>query len=185
MASFDSIFDRSVPQLRELQRGQKLPIPHEILNNPIKALKRITSGVAPGRQVIGRGVPEAASGLRIRRAIVDSASVRSDYVVVHFADIRGSDDPSNPPFNAWKPWILRFTPFDRKMRLGITYIYSTVEEKRFAAKGTLTEPQVIIPTYVANDEIVIARIEPAQWGLDEVTSWIDLNVDGRMWAKES
>jgi len=99
-----------------------------------------------------------------------------------------------------KPYLLRHTPFHGKRRDGLDYNY-TSNVARTASKTTLgnppttvTENQVIVPKYVAGDVIyAIGRVfgprdefRVSASGPDVVsTRWLDMNVDGRFWAKAS
>lgn len=99
-----------------------------------------------------------------------------------------------------KPYLFRRTPFHGKTRDGIEYTY-TDTTKRIAKKTipgnppTVTEEkQVIIPKYVKGDVIyAIGRVfgpkdeyRLSSTGADIIeTHWLDLNVDGRYWAKSA
>ena len=99
-----------------------------------------------------------------------------------------------------KPYLLRRTPFDGKRRDGIEFTYTSNTERKATRKTPPppegqeepTETQRIIPKYVAND--VIAAVTQVLDGSDELrtttggderihTSLVDLNLDGRYWAK--
>ena len=81
-----------------------------------------------------------------------------------------------------KPWLLRKTPFDGKTRNGFTYTYSG-SQSRESNNGSTTENQELIPGYVIND-IIYAISTPTDVKIEEeFVTWVDLNVDGRMWAK--
>jgi hypothetical protein len=60
---------------------------------------------------------------------------------------------------------------------------------RTADDGATTETQVIVPAYVVDDVIYAMRgIEGGTNVIDdqnESVEWIDLNLDGRAWAKEA
>ena len=89
-----------------------------------------------------------------------------------------------------KSWLLRRTPFDGETRNGITYTYSS-NIKRSANNGVDDpETQVVVSSYVVGDVIyAVTNV----WGFTDIQAptepvttvkWLDLNVDGRAWAKE-
>ena len=99
-----------------------------------------------------------------------------------------------------KPYLLRRTPFHNQRRDGIEFVYTSNTERTATrrepppAQGQEppTENQRIIPKYVADD--VITAVTQALEGADDLrveagsetrlyTSWVDLNLDGRYWAK--
>lgn len=102
--------------------------------------------------------------------------------------------------HAAKPYLLRRTPFHSKTRDGIDYNYSS-NVKRTASKTvpgnpptTTSETQVIVPKYVAGDVIyavghVFGKRDNHPVAQDSVemvvTRWLDMNVDGRYWAKQA
>ncbi len=95
-----------------------------------------------------------------------------------------------------KPWLLRGTywesldtqgnPIERN---GVTYVYSSANERVASKEGEDDENQRIIPSYQPKD--IIFAIRGVYGGMDKITAddasqnahWMDLNVDGRMWAK--
>lgn len=89
-----------------------------------------------------------------------------------------------------KPYLLRRTPFDGLTRDGIEYTYSSASA-RIADDGD-EENQVIVPSYVAGDVIYALRgiedgvLLTVQSGDDAGAdlNWIDMNLDGREWAKQ-
>ena len=98
-----------------------------------------------------------------------------------------------------KPYLLRVFPFENDGRDGIEYEYASPVQ-RTATKGTgdeaQTETQVIVPKYVAGD--IIYAMKAVVTGADNYQStmefeapldlfaeWIDMNIDGRFWAKSA
>lgn len=101
-----------------------------------------------------------------------------------------------------KPWALRQTPFDSKtitingvsLRFGS---YGTGGLSRIVTKAGTTQNQIVIPYPTTNggayDGDVIWAVRNLQRGTgvilnrgmssEEWLEWLDLNVDGRMWAK--
>lgn len=85
-----------------------------------------------------------------------------------------------------KNFLCRRTPFDGQVRAGVSFSY-TNDSRRTATQGAETETQVIVPSYVSGDEILAIGSVPG--GTAVVVGgtellWIDLNLDGRAWAKE-
>ena len=95
-----------------------------------------------------------------------------------------------------KPYTLRRTPFNDADWNGITYVF-TGNIARRATKAlpvpAITEVQVIVPAYQAQQTIYAARLIIGGTGVsyhDDAgvvhnTEWLDLNVDGRQWAKKA
>lgn len=98
-----------------------------------------------------------------------------------------------------KPYILRKTPFHSKTLTvnGNTLTYSyTSGTQRTVTKGSNSETQVIIPGYVATgsgyqgNQIYVIRcdsgviLNPGQQAEERLTL-MDVNADGRMWAKSA
>lgn len=95
-----------------------------------------------------------------------------------------------------KPWLLRTTYWesldeagDPIERAGVTYVYTSSNERIASKEGEDDEAQRITPSYLPED--VIFAIRGVYGGLEQQTTstsgqnnkWMDLNIDGRMWAK--
>jgi hypothetical protein len=87
-----------------------------------------------------------------------------------------------------KPHILRKTGFNGTTYNGITYVYSSNHVARtatVAATPALTETQMVIPPYVADD--IIYATQPNATGVrttaNSPVTLLDLNVDARYWAR--
>jgi len=76
-----------------------------------------------------------------------------------------SANPSAPEYTIELPQT-----FNEAARQGVTYSYSNINTR--VADGT--ENQQLTPNYVVGDLIVVQNIG---------TFWIDMNIDGRQWAK--
>ena len=99
-----------------------------------------------------------------------------------------------------KPWFLRGkATWDGKTRNGVTYSsFSTDNQHRVASRNigqsTKTQKQIILPLYYRQDYILAAPMkvqkvnyeagDPSGTGPIEI-DWIDINVDGRMWALDT
>ena len=100
-----------------------------------------------------------------------------------------------------KPYLLRRTPFTGSgyRRDGKGFVYTSNTERTVTqytpappqGQANPTENQRIIPKYVAGDVIVAETqliegdddLRATPGGVKKPTKWIDLNVDGRYWAK--
>ena len=139
-------------------------------------------------------VRSALQAFTVRRFVVENADDYPDtFSVSDFKDGPGVGHIA-------RPYLLRRPPFHGKSRDGIDYNY-TSNVKRTASKTvpgnpptTTTETQVIVPKYVKNDVVYAVRqvygsdgnYPSAQGSVDVIlTDWIDLNVDGRYWAKQA
>ena len=69
-----------------------------------------------------------------------------------------------------KPWLLRTSPFDDQEFDGISYNYTGVSA-RTATSGEVTESQLITPSYVVGEELVVLH------NLDEAFSLVDSDGD--------
>jgi len=131
-------------------------------------------------------VPEAeqATGTLNRPQQFRVQSVGNDHITCHTWDgtTEGTVD-----VKVAKPYLLRRTPFDGETRDGITYTYSSAVERE-ADDGADTEDQVIVDSYIEDD--IIYAIRRISGGTDVTVStvdlqWLDLNIDGRYWAKKA
>jgi hypothetical protein len=83
-----------------------------------------------------------------------------------------------------KPYLLRRTPFDGQSRNGIAYTYGGLDE-RTAARQNIIEDQLIVPRYVIGDQIVVLRGLDTGARVAPIITSLDLNVDGRQWARKA
>ena len=156
------------------------------MNAQVETINRLTQGINPPRQGITNPIPLGTSNpLTIKQFSV--VSVQTDYIQCAALDgFSGSGD-----YKIAMPYLLRKTPFDGKTRNSIDYTYSS-NIKRTATKGSDVETQVIVPSYVVGDTIyaafnvigfldVIFTIN----GVETLIEWLDLNIDGRAWAREA
>ncbi len=180
--AFDSVFDRSIPELQELQHGERLPIDFDKMNNQIKALKTITRGVAPARQIVRVPIRPIVPKDARRAIITGGVPSTGDKLRVKF-DPTLNDDTEDE-FDVSLPWELRKTPFAGETRNGLLYEYDggtkrTVTDTNDDDKETEEE---ILPTYFVDDYLMIAKRDPAKVGLEEdEPEWEDANAGGRRW----
>lgn len=134
--------------------------------------------------------------VRVRRFVVVNPDMPDTVVCSLYAGGPGI-------FQIAKPYLLRRSAFEvpNFRRDGIGYVYSSNSERTATryepppqeGQSPPTENQRIIPKYVAGD--VITATSQALDGTDDLydgtgpdrhrifTRWVDLNNDGRMWAK--
>lgn len=113
-------------------------------------------------------------------SLVASSPVQNDYVLANGAT-------ANNNVKIGKPYLLQQTPFDGATLDGLTYTY-TDGAKRNVDDGTSNEDQVIVPSYTIVSGAVILAARRFMRGpvvaSDPLIEWVDLNIDGRAWAKE-
>jgi len=79
----------------------------------------------------------------------------------------GTADPEEYDYEVELPQT-----FNESSRGGVTYVYTDINNR--TADGT--EVQQLTPIYIVGDLLMISEANDGQF-------WIDLNVDGRQWAK--
>ena len=120
------------------------------------------------------------------RAFIIKA-VQGDYLECHTLDrVDGVPKEGTDTINVARPYTLRRTPFDGFIVNGITYDYST-DQQRTATMGTTVEEQFVTPDYLVGQTIMAALMRGDTAAVDEgvpqvYIPWEDLNVDGRAWA---
>jgi len=170
---------------RRWKRGDPLTADH--LNEASDAVAAIQQQIQAPRVVETSIVPEA---LEVQRFVV--VTEYGDYFSARKQGGSTSSDVSTEPtvFIA-KPYLCRRTPFDGETRNGISYAYSSDTERVATDTDSDTETQQIVPSYVAGDVIFAAQnfkggtgVWTAPTNSDPVeVLWLDLNLDGRAWAK--
>jgi hypothetical protein len=168
--------DQPLQPLRRWSRGD--PLKADRLNEMVEAVNHGRQVAPPPKQVI-----PAPTG-RPQQFVI--TGVDGDYVTAH--TLRDGHEGAQTIYIA-KPYLLRRTPFDGLSRSGITYTYSS-HVTRQADDGSSTEDQVVVPGYVAGDVIYAVRpiggtgvTRPDGSGGTYDVTWLDLNCDGRAWAK--
>ena len=143
-----------------------------------RSLNRLVSGIVRARPAIlsPQQISAAQSGTVLQVNVVEQGG---DWLKV--LTWNGADEGTDLIYVA-KPYLLRrsLTSWN-----GITFTYSSNFE-RTATKGGDTEDQVMVPAYVADDILYIVRPYGGTDTVDPVGQpivWVDLNVDGRAWAK--
>lgn len=164
--------------LRPWRRGEKIEASR--LSAVTKRINSLSDSFGSPKQVAG-GTASVVPEIRRFRVV----SVETDYLYCNTWDGVTQGDVA---VKVVLPYLLRRTPFDGYTRNGITYTY-TSDTEREADDGSDTETQVIVPSYVVDDEIYAVRNVTGTSGVrdsDNVpVDWLDLNVDGRAWAKQA
>jgi len=145
------------------------PIPARALNQTNRAVERLVGGVAPPRQV------ESPSA-RPRTARFQLQSISADHLVCKTYDGTTVGDTN---INVAKPPQLRESNTAHDGHTFDTFVGGV---QRTADS---TEVQVIVPNYVALDEIYAIRDLRGGTGVTDAPEWLDLNVDARAWAKQA
>ena len=154
------------------------------LNEPIQVLLAYGTSVSPGKQTINTGQRKT---LTVERFIITAQGGQIETADYIYCTRPG--DTSGGFIVVAKPHLLRRTPFDGVTIDGVEYTY-TAHEARTAVDDEGTESQVVVPNYVAGDEILAIRSPTGGSGLvitvngvNKVIEWLDLNSGGRAWAE--
>lgn len=112
-------------------------------------------------------------------------SEHGDYLKANPYD--GAESNTDVEILIAKPYLLRQSLASRN---SLTFTYSS--NTRTADDGSETEDQVVVPSYVVGDVIYAMRnvqggtsVNISINGIDKKVVWLDLNIDGRAWAKEA
>lgn len=173
------VFSMSIPHLREWSRRQGVDHRHQ--NEPVEAINRMMTGVGPPRQVAARvGGGAAIVSAVAQFKLTQSAADFPDHLVCRTWDgeTQGDDDVLIA-----KPWLLRRTPFDGRLRGSIRYTYQTPIHRE-ARIGNNSEDQIIIPAYRIDDLIYASKAIVGGTSViweDVPLDWLAWT-DGRAWA---
>ena len=153
------------------------PLKHQHLNETVDYLNQALFGIKPPEQAL------AIEGMDvIRHQQFAVVKVATDYVVCNRSSSISSEGGE---VKVALPYLLRRTPFDGLSRNSISYTYASAIQR--TAGGS--ETQLITPGYVAGDIIYgISGVSGGTGVSDEgelPVDWLDLNLDGRAWAKEA
>lgn len=173
------------PTLKMDRFARRQPIKASSLNKMAEGIERISQGIRPGQQVLGGGsLAGETIPIQIRQFKIKSES--GDYLI---CEHRSKGVDGGESIFIAKPYLLRRTPFDDLTRNSITYDY-TSDTQRTATKGSDSETQVVVPSYVVGDIIYAVRGVLGGVGtnvtiaeIDTPLDWLDINADGRAWAK--
>jgi len=110
-----------------------------------------------------------------------------DFLVCRLYDsaASGSGSGDSGTFDVWvaKPYLLRRSPFSGQTRNGVTYTYDSASARSGTTGGT-AQQEAITPSYQVDD--IIYGFKNIN-GEADVTDchWVDVNCDGRSWAKKT
>lgn len=98
----------------------------------------------------------------------------------------GQDAEERATYQVAKPYMLRGS---LSAHDGATFSYLGTNSRQANKAGEDPETQTITPRYVAGDELFIAAVPDSGIrnypNVGDTVDYIDLNVDGRMWAVEA
>ena len=174
--------------LRPWKKDDALSARH--FQEPVDAINALKSGVAPVSKINGDKIPALLAQFRVK-------TIDDDFLgcVVWDGVTEGQT------IQVAKPYLLRKTPHDFTANGGLTrtlpngrenkYTYLNTQKRKAenASDSDDTELQIIVPAYVENDLIYCAK--GIRGGIDtkndddveQTLFWIDMNNDGRAWAK--
>lgn len=123
----------------------------------------------------------SAESVTLRRAEIVSVGV--GYLYCQDPDV-GQGDDARRTFYVAMPPLFRATTHD-----GVTYAYTDGNTRTASKDGETDETHVLTPRYVAGDMLTAAA--PVEFGsglvgvpqTEDAVALIDLNLDGRQWAK--
>ena len=167
--------EKLLTQIPQWKKGD--PLSAVNLNRTVDELNRRSSGVEPPKQM----KPEA--GIVVRQFRILPGGVGDDHLVCEAFD--GTSASGSAVLIA-KSYMLRKTPFHNLSRAGVSYVY-TDPVTRTATLNQDVETQVIVPDYRAFDVIFACRNMLGGSGVtvsDSKVLWVDMNFDGRAWAKQ-
>jgi len=186
------ISDRAAT-LRQVRPGD--PVDYEQWNLMVDLLKMLSrSGVGGGNYIsTGEGVYQRKqpSGTALRVKTFKVLGLLEDYVLAREWSTANNDTVGNDSVQIAYPAVFRKVEYHGQTINGVTYTY-TSPDSRTATVGSDTENQRITPGYRETSFIVaVVNIEGGtglildRGGADEEeVIWVDLNVDGRVWAGE-
>lgn len=178
MPEAKSVFDLDRTELAKLARWQPgETITAQKLNEPPDRLNELAGGVRPPTQ-LGRDTlaADVAAGVHTKRLRFKSHG-GDDYLTCVEWD--GTTE-GNTVYVA-KPYTLRASLAERA---DITYAYTNAA-LRLASDNGNSEWEVINPAYEVDDALWAIGAETGAVGpADEALSWLDMNTDGRAWAKQ-
>lgn len=153
------------------------------LNETVDRVTAISEGAAGPADA--RGVAQGPGAIQH----FEIKEVKGDYVLCYAVTSVGTGTVEIP---VAKPYLHRQSLTSRN---GIAYTYQTAFEgstaivERVATKSPNTETQRVVPQYVSGDRIFASKLINGGTGVkdidDKPVRFIDLNLDGRAWAKKA
>lgn len=157
------------------------------LDSTARVVQELHGAVQPPQQVVRRR-DETVVQVRQFRVV----AVYGDFVTC--ARLQGTyenEAETDDQTYVAKPYLLRRTPFDGASRNDISYAYTDNVTRTATDADDNTETQVVVPSYVVGDIIYATTNVDGGTGVEIDTGkeritveWVDLNADGRAWAKE-
>ena len=135
------------------------------------------------------GVAEPAEGGAVTMFQVANGGIQDDYLLC--VESNGTNPTSGSIIPVAKPWQLRLTPFDGKSvtyqsagNISVSFAYTSVQARTatIIAGGIGTEMQIIVPPYRFGD-VIYATQPTNHTGVAQANDWVDVNCDGRAWAR--
>ena len=163
------------------RRGDPLTAKH--LDEAPDAIRRIMGGVRRPRQVFAEPRSDTQ---QIRQ--MEVVGVEGDYLICVAKNGSSAAAYDAARYTVAKPYLLRRTPFDGYTRNAISYTYTSATARTAVDADEDTETQEVVPAYVAGDVIYATRDVVGGTGVTSrdgttTVTWLDLNVDGRAWAR--
>lgn len=144
------------------------------LSKTNEAINRLLEGVPPPEQVL----PERIAH-RIQRFKI--VSILANHYVCNPYD--GVAAETSTSIKVARPVTHRNSVTSRN---GVAFSYTTTQQ-RTATQGATTETQVLVPNLLVGDEIYAISNPIGGTGVTvgtELLEWLDMNFEGRAWAKQ-
>lgn len=172
-----SLNDKQATNLEQWRKGDSLNNRAK-LNQPVIAINRILNGIKPPKQINRNGDSTGGKAKsNVQQFII--VGIKEDYLECkRFSG--GVPSPEDVTIFIQKPYLLRNSLVSRD---GITYTSLGMDYRR-ADKDADSEEQVIVPNYLVDDIIYASNNVLGGVGNIEI-NWIDLNTDGRSWARKA
>ena len=180
--------ERHPATLKRMSRGQRFTL--KPIEEQRRAIERIQGGINPPQQVFSND-NDGSKAFMVRQFRV--LSIQGDYLTVN--PFNGFSYDEKIKILVAKPYLLRKSLTSRN---GIAYTFASdaagmAGTERTATEGADTETQVVVPSFVEGDVLYAARGITGGTGVTFLSSggenkdvaWIDLNTDGRAWAKKA
>lgn len=161
------------------RRVKHFPSGRQIYGRDLSDLSRAIndkSGIGAPREIDGSGLLAEAPIRVVITSIAGDVLVCQDPDIGQLPELRAS-------YLAAKPPLLRRSLLEHNE---VTFVHSDDQTRVASKEGETDETQVILPAYVVGDTLFI--IDAIDSGVRDYPTpgatvpYVDLNVDGRMWA---
>lgn len=187
-----NLFGITIGQLEEYRVGEHKGVAAK-LSKMARAVNRNSAALDPPSQVDRLIIPQ----FQMFKLNLEDGNFYEgwDYIAGHFWD---GTTASFRRKIILKPWFLRGVYWNSIGGVGqdparndITYTQTSDQQRTAHKEGEDDEIQRIIPSYTTGDRIIAIRGVYGGFDVESVSGarhperaeWMDLNVDGRMWAK--